>query len=155
VINLYRLALGAGLLIVTLASATEQARTPVKVLHTGEDSAGKVYVYELREAIRGSHGMRLVEADYFGAHIRLSIITIDPHTPHDGTHTLISTSVLVDSLEMPLGGAYLTAQLQSCARKNVGSCAKSLMSLVDGEVAKLRTKEMALWKQIHKGGGKP
>jgi hypothetical protein len=135
------------LLLLPSVSAA-QAQYPVELLHSGSDQVGTLYAFELREAIRGSNGMRLV-TEGLDPRIKVSVVTIDAGSPRDrGISSAIAVTILYDSLEVPLGGAHLTTVVQVCGRDRAEFCARSLLSTIDSEVSRLQQRSQTLWKTL-------
>lgn len=124
-----------------------QTKYPVEVAHTGNDSVGTLYAFELREAIRGSNSMQLVN-ESFEPRIKVFVVSMDADTPDRGISSAIAITVLYDSLEVPLGGAHLTTILQICGRERVALCARSLLSRIDSQVTLLQERSQRLWKTL-------
>ena len=83
-----------GIFLVPFASAG-QGRFPISVDHSGEDQVGQRYAFELKEAIRGSQGMNLVQADVM-PQIRVVVVTIDDSMQNKGYASAIATTILYD-----------------------------------------------------------
>lgn len=135
-----------GIFLVPFASAG-QGRFPISVDHSGEDQVGQRYAFELKEAIRGSQGMNLVQADVM-PQIRVVVVTIDDSMQNKGYASAIATTILYDSTEVPLGGAHLTTLVQTCGRDVVNTCARSLLAAIDAQVTRLRTRSPRLWNTL-------
>jgi hypothetical protein len=56
---------------------TAQTKIAVQVSHSGNDNVGKQYAFELKEAIRGSHSMRMVGDDEYPPRIKVMLVTLD------------------------------------------------------------------------------
>lgn len=127
--------------------SSAQAKYPVEVGHTGNDRVGALYAFELREAIRGSYGMQLVN-EGIEPRIKVSVVTIDTDSPDRGISSAIAVTILYDSLEVPLGGAHLMTMVQVCGRDRAATCARDLLSTIDSQVTRLRERSQSLWKTL-------
>lgn len=125
-----------------------QTKYPVEVLHSGNDRVGTLYAFELREAIRGSHGMRLTD-NALEPRIKVSVVTVDADMQSRGYSSAIAVTILYDSLDVPLGGAHLTTIVQICGRDRAATCARDLLSSIDAEVIRLRDRSARLWKTLY------
>ena len=127
-----------------------QTKTPIELDHTGKDNAGRLFAFELKEAIRGSQSMRLLEGPSVEPRIRVLLVSIDATGgSQTGIRTAVSTSILYDSVDVPLGGAYLTSLVQICGRNVMAACARDLLADIDREIESLRTRSPNLWRTIH------
>ena len=124
-----------------------QKKIPVQVVHSGNDIVGQRMVYALKERIRASRGMELIN-DYTRPRIVLSIVSIDNSPSNSGISSAISTAILYDSLTTRLSGAYITSYVQTCGTQKAESCAESLTAVTDAETEKLRTKHPDLWNSF-------
>lgn len=131
--------------------AVSQVRVPVAVTHIGADQVGALYVYEIREGIRGSQGMRLVDDNYPDGHIKLVITTVDADSRETGRSSAMATTFLYDSRDIPLAGAFLTQYVHACGRDRVASCARDIVAATDNQIQRLRTRNERLWKTLFQG----
>lgn len=127
--------------------AFAQARYPVEVLHSGSDSVGTLYAFELREAIRGSNSMQPVGGGV-EPRIKVLVVSLDADDPDRGRSSAIAVTLLYDSLEVPLGGAHLTTVVQICGRDRAANCARTLLSRIDSQVTRLQEISPQLWKTL-------
>lgn len=125
-----------------------QGKVPVNIDHSGDDTVGIQFAYTMKERIRASRGMELT-TDPARPQLKASIVTIDIGT--SGLSTAISTTILYDSLDIPLNGAYLTSFIQTCGREKVQSCADSLIALIDKQAEFIRTKHVRYWNALMTG----
>lgn len=137
------------LLLVVSLSALGQEKAPVKVVHDGGDDVGKLFAYELREALRGSNGMRLVQDDYYAPHIRLSLVSLDSSASGTGRQSAIAIAVTYDSPQMKFLGAHLDTHVHICGRDRTPFCAKSALSTLDKTVSDLRKIDLAIWSSLY------
>lgn len=142
-----RLFLALLMLSLSLASAA-QTKFPVKVTHTGDDPVGTQYVYELREGIRASHGMKLVEKDYMEGHIKVMLVSLEHDRSDAAASSAIAIAIAYDSRFTPLGGAHLTLLVQNCGRNRVTSCAKLILAEIDRQASRLRDQDIDRWKTL-------
>ncbi len=118
------------------AIASAQSKTPVYVSATaGEnDPVGQAYVFEVREAIRGSNGFRLVEEEKQWPYIEVVLVTVKAGE----SLSAISVSILYDSSDMAMLGALIDASVQTCGRDRVQACARRTLGAVDEAVESLK-----------------
>lgn len=124
-----------------------QAKYPVEVRHSGDDQVGVRYVFELREAIRASNSMRLVDQSN-EPRIKVSVVTVDSDRNNTGVAAGIATTVVYDSMDIPLNGAHMTTLVQVCGEQRVAGCARGLLSWIDSSVNTLRQDWPSLWKSL-------
>jgi hypothetical protein len=137
------------LLLALPALAFPQGKTPVSVEHTGDDAAGQLFAFELKEAIRASHGMHLVTGE-LEPRIKVVLVSHDDSFGEEkGRRTAIAISILYDALDVPLGGAFLTSSVQICGRAVAATCARGVLSLIDKHTDSLRTRAPRLWQTIN------
>jgi hypothetical protein len=111
-------------LLVLLPIASNAAQvSSVEVLHTGNDSVGQAIAFYLKEALRASQSFELIN-DSRSPRIVVHVVTVDTDDPNRGVSSSIATSVVYDSLDVPLQGLFLSAQVQYCGRSRVESCEK-------------------------------
>lgn len=140
------------LLLVAIPNiCSAQGKIPVEIEHTGDDQVGKLYVFELKEAIRGSQSMRIVGESGYPARIRVMLVSLDSDTPDQGRRSAISVTILYDALDIPLSGAYLSSTIQLCGRDRATACARSTMAKIDAQAEYLKTKSPAFWKALNAG----
>ncbi|TXF13712.1 hypothetical protein [Pelomicrobium methylotrophicum] len=137
------------LILVSPSLVIAQTKYPVEVSHTGNDRVGSLYAFELREAIRGSHGMQLLsDGPSYEPRIKVVLVTIDTDSGDRGISSAIAITILYDSLEVPLGGAHMLTVVQVCGRDRAASCARDLLSTIDSQVSRLRERSQSLWKTL-------
>lgn len=124
-----------------------QSKVPVLVVSTvGEnDAAGQQMVFELKEAIRGSQGFRLVENSKQWPYIKFYIVTVQAVA---GASTAAGYSIVYDNINIPLSGAYITGGAQYCGRSQSTSCARGLLSEIDSAVDSLQRTGPELHKTL-------
>lgn len=133
------------------AISAAQTRYPVQIVHTGSDQVGLRYAFELREAIRGSKGMTLVNDGLDPPRIKVSLVTIDTESSGErGVASAIAVTLLYDSIDIPAGGAHLTTVVHVCGRDRVASCARDLLARIDAQVAWLEKNWPSLWKTLYR-----
>lgn len=124
-----RVYLTVALLFMSLLShAAEQ--TSVHISATAEDLIGKQLVYHLREAIRVSNGIKLVD-DIDDSFVRLNIVTIDPDSSHSGGYKTVYSAVWTVRQFDRNTNIYITNYVGICGANRTGSCAITLVSQTD------------------------
>jgi len=122
----------AGVLAVALVAmpVAGQTKLPVylDISVSDDDPVGRQVVFELKEAIRGSQGFRLVEDKTQWPYLKVIIVTAKT----TATGSALSYSFLYDSKAMPLNGALITAVVQTCGPSTVVNCARAALSRIDG-----------------------
>ena len=91
---------------------------------SNDDSLGAQFVYELKEAIRGSLGFRLVEDKDAYPFIRYIVVTTS------STNKLFISSAhvfLYDNVGIQLDGVHIATATQYCGRDILSSCVRSRM----------------------------
>jgi hypothetical protein len=111
------LALAAIVFGLSLEAAAQ--KIPMRVLYSKtDDRVGAQFVFELKEAIRGSHAARLIpDQDASKPHIVLDVSSLDISVGGTGLASAIAIGVALDSAEMPLGGAYIGRYLHQCGNE--------------------------------------
>jgi hypothetical protein len=142
----------AVLIMSAFTTCLAQSKVAVHVESTvsDDDSVGRQYVFTLKEAIRGSHGYRLVENKKEWPYIKFVVVTLRPGTSA-GTKmngTALSYTILFDSTSMPLSGAFITSGIQLCGSETVASCARSGLAKIDQAVEELQESGPALLRTL-------
>jgi hypothetical protein len=129
--------------------AFAQTKIPVQITHTGKDTVGQTIVFHLREKIRGSNGMTLVGEEVL-PRIRVIVVSLDDGDSDrdQGKSSVVAATFLYDAADIPLRGAFLTSNVQSCGRSRVASCAESLQVIIDTQVDHLRQNEPDLHRRL-------
>jgi len=127
-----------------------QDRIPVEIEHAGQDSLGLRYFFEIKEAIRGSNSMRLVDSTPLTPRIRVSVITIDRDRDKAGSgqQTTVSTTLVFDSIDMPLSGAFITSYVEYCGSDRINECTRRMLSKIDAASESLRKDSPHFWKSL-------
>lgn len=141
-----RFALCAALALGAATPAAAQPRVPVYLATTvdQEDPVGRSLVYALKESLRSSRGFRLVEDEAAWPYLSMRVVTLS--TSAGGT--AMAVAFVYDSIEMPMGGAYITTSIQTCGRDRVTSCSTSLMGSLDAASDQLRRGNQGLWQTL-------
>ncbi|WP_137718682.1 hypothetical protein [Methylobacillus flagellatus] len=119
------------LFLSSLCHADGQAA--IHVTATADDSIGKQLVYQLREALRASRGMRLVD-DMNDSFVRIKIVTLDPDSGRGGGYQTVYSAVWTVRQFDRDSEIYWTNYVGTCGASRTQSCATSLASQTD-EVA--------------------
>jgi hypothetical protein len=136
------------LAIVEVCSAQTQRKVPVEVRHSGKDSLGQRYAFEVKEAIRASQGMRLVTESDPGARIVAKFVTLEASEDRPGISTMISTTYVFDSQWVALFGFHITSTVEVCGYLRISECVRSTLTDIDRAISTVRTSAPDLWKQL-------
>jgi hypothetical protein len=122
------------LLFVQSAHAKED-RLPVSVDATADDMVGRRLVYKVKEELRRSASMRLVDSDETGIHLVLVTLPRDPDRPSLSTVFSAVWTVEYDSIYP----AYITSMVGYCGSDTVESQAESLVAETDKVISDLKS----------------
>lgn len=119
----------------TTPLAQERKKVPVFISATvtDDDQLGRLFTFEIKEAIRGSHGFRLVDNDLDWPYIRYSFVS---QKRGDAEITLAHVFTY-DSADTPLSGALITYWIQSCGSSMIQACARRMLGNLDAAVESL------------------
>ena len=125
-------------LVLTL-SPTVTAQTPVYLGATAEDSVGSRLVYAMKEKIRRSAGITLVDRDQDGR-IKVQIVTLDPDNgEYAGRRTIYSVVWTAKTFHDTPVDMFLTNSVGLCGTSRVQECADGLVADTDSQAARIRT----------------
>lgn len=106
---------------------------------TADDSVGGRLVYAMKEKIRRSAGMTLVDRDQDGR-IAVQIVTLDPDSSSGGgRRTIYSVVWLAKTFHETPIDMFLTNSVGLCGSNKVQECAEDLVADTDKQVTKVRT----------------
>jgi hypothetical protein len=128
------------------ALCSSQTKVPVYVIDTvdrDDDGTARQYVFEVREAIRASHGFRLLEDSAQLPHIKYAVTVV-----RTGTGVAAGYTVVYDSALMPLFGGYITSGIRTCRRENVQNCARGALAHIDNAARELQKSAPKLWETL-------
>jgi hypothetical protein len=128
-------------------SQTNQ-KIPVSINHSGDDSVGQRFAFELREVIRGSNSMRLISDNEADPRIAISVVTLDGNSRALGNSTVASVVIRYDSADIPFLGYYITSLAQTCGSLRTQECARDTAASIDAAVQRLRSNSPAFWKLL-------
>lgn len=120
----------AGILLFLSLSCYADGQTAIHVTATAEDPIGKQLVYQLREALRASRGMRLVD-DMNDSFVRIKIVTLDPDSRNGGGYQTVYSAVWTVRQFDRDAEIYWTNYVGTCGVNRVQSCATNLVSQTD------------------------
>lgn len=106
-----------------------EGQTAVYVSATADDSIGKQLVYKLRETLRASNGLKLVD-DINDSLVRLKIVTLDPDSARSGNQTVYSAVWTLRQFDSE-SETYYTNYVGTCGANRTQSCATGLVSQTD------------------------
>lgn len=118
------------------AVRSEDVKTPVYIDGKQDNTTGERFVYLLKEGIRGSLGMRLVNAREDSL-IQAFVTTLDPdrNAVHIAYAVVITARNLSNPETRPL---YLTSSVGMCGRNRIASCAESIIADTSEEADNIR-----------------
>lgn len=126
-------------LIPHAAAQQASAKASVYVQATAEDAVGKLLVYEVREVVRRSSGLALVDHDS-DARLILRVVTFDPNRSESpGLSTIYSAVYTVHTFHETPVEMYLTNVVGVCGSSRVESCARKMTATLDEQAVGLRT----------------
>lgn len=124
--------------IATTVNAQAVRKIPVSVEHTGSDSVGEKVVFEFREGLRGSQGMRLVTESEGDARIAVHIVSQDENDRNPGTSSSMAIVLALDAIDIPHRGYLLRVSVHSCGSSRTQQCARSILANTDKAIERLR-----------------
>ena len=110
-------------------------QTSVYVSYTAEDTVGSRLVYALRERLRVSHGLKLVDSEE-DSFIQIRLVTIDPDD--NRASTVYSAVITVTQLGNSSAKIYWTNLVGVCGSNRVVSCADGLTAGIDNAATTIR-----------------
>jgi hypothetical protein len=140
-----------GIVLGFFSAVCAAQKFPVIVRHSGDDSVGKLYAYEFRELVRGSHGMRLITEDaYLHPHIRVDVVSHDSSVGAAGQRSALAATIVYDALDIPMRGVLIAAYVQTCGSSRAAECAKSLLVEVDQGITSLNATPGGPGQELYK-----
>jgi hypothetical protein len=138
------------LLVPSLCLAQAAKKIPVAISHGGDDPVGQGFVLALKEAIRGSKSLLLVDTETLPKipRIVVHVISVDNVVAEKGDSSAIGIIIVYDGSQTPGDGIYLSASVSICGKDRVESCAKSTLPDIDRSVEFLRKDEPSLWNTL-------
>lgn len=142
---------GAFALAVSCSTHAQQAQSAVYILATADDPVGRQIVYEMRELVRRSAGLRLADLAS-EARFTVRLVTLDPdeNTASSGISTVYSAVYTMRTLHETPVDMYLDNRVGTCGRNRVESCAKRMVAAIDEQAVQFR----ALLKSILESNGR-
>lgn len=128
-------------------AVAQDIKVPVQVTHSGEDSVGRQFAYELREGIRSSYGFRLVD-DVATSRVVLSIVSLDLSNNGKGISSAIAVATTFDAIDVPVSGYHITTAVQHCGTDKTAQCARRAMANLDEDLQYLKNKWPAVWRKL-------
>lgn len=126
----------AAMLLCAATNSFAQSKTPIYVTASVSDgdAVGNRLVFELKEAIRGSGGYRLVVDHKEWPYMRVSVVTL--RTAASGTAA--GYTIAYDSVDMPIRGALIFSGVQTCPAAATNSCARNMLAAVERALVDLQ-----------------
>lgn len=117
-----------------------QAQTAVWVEATAPDMVGSRLVYAIKEGIRKSSGLRLVDRIEDSA-LRLHMTTLDPNQNQRNANysTAYAIAYTGRTLQTPPVDAFITQLIGTCGADVVDQCAQSVLARTDQQAEFLRS----------------
>jgi hypothetical protein len=110
---------------------------PVYVTMSGDDSVGNRLAYAVREGVRKSSSMTLVDS-YKDSRFVLSLVTLDPSREKDGYSTVYSAVYTFRTFHDKPVRMYLNTIVGTCGSSKIDSCANGLIADLDRELSEYR-----------------
>lgn len=129
--------IGAGLVLTALTlpamCLAQQTSVYIQSSANANDNIGTQLAYHLRESIRSSRGLRLVDAENKSA-IQVRLVTLNPDD--NNSYQTVYSAVITTGFESLK--YYLTNYVGVCGRNMTRSCAEGLTANVDETATDLR-----------------
>jgi hypothetical protein len=141
----------AFLLLITAGVALAQSKTiPVLLVTTtgDNDQVGQQLVFEIKEAIRGSHGFRLIDDYKNWPYIKTHIVTIRSNLGTESFTTAVAYAFIYDSANVLSPGVFINQSVAICGRNVVRDCARQFLSHLDSAVSELQSLNPDLAKTL-------
>lgn len=135
--NYLKFVLFGTLLGVACFSSSAFAQTKVALISTAPDSIGVRLVYALKEGIRKSAGMQLVDSSE-DALITVRIVTIDPDDSSTQNRTIYSVVWTARTFHQTPVDMYLTNSVGTCGTNRVSQCADGLAAYTDAQATTVK-----------------
>lgn len=135
-----KLALFVAAAILFSAAAKGQDKVPVLIFDTVSDGdrVGQQLVFELKEAIRGSFGFRLIEDHNKWPHMKMYVVTVQGMPGSQSATTAASMSFVYDGVDVVSPGLFVSSAVQACGSNRLRECARTMMGNLDAAVSQLR-----------------
>ena len=139
--------------LVAVSPCFPQNKIPVSITHSGNDSVGRSYVFQLKETIRNSASFELIESALSRPHIVIHVVTLDDNSTKTGLASAIALEIAYDSVNTPYRGLHLTTLVHSCGATAVRTCVSWILPEVDAQVTQLRESNLGLryWRGLRTG----
>lgn len=149
----------AGLVI--SAPAFGQRQIAIEITHRGNDPAGQLLVAEMRQTIRVSEGALVspsrrsegaedyhvrLTSELSRPRIRLQLLTAAAEST---ASSAVFVSVVYDSPDMALSGAFIRSMVETCAPDDTASCARRILEKASTSMDWLRDNWPSLWKTLY------
>ena len=149
--NLHLTALAALVALAALAPSVAAAQDkiiPVEVSHTGKDPVGQNIVSHLKEKIRATRRLKLVQGvDAPRMKMVLTSVTSGDSRDPEASSAL-ATAFVYDDPTVPIDGALILTHVYDCGRDRAESCAQRLLSILDRQISYLQEKWPNLYKKL-------
>jgi len=134
-------------LILLVGSSNAQKMEPptrVGVTHSGNDVVGQTLAYQVREQIKSSDQMKLVDAtNKTAAYVRVSVVTVDPFS-ETGIDRVSSTYSCTWSYRLAISGRstelLLTSRVGTVASGGTKAPARNIAAITDEQRRKVPQK---------------
>jgi len=122
----------------SFAAHAESTSLKVSIAATADDLVGGRLVYAIKEGVRRSAGMQLVNRVQDGL-IQVKIVTLDPDKDNkSGSRTIYSVVWTLQTFHNPPVTMYLTNSVGFCGSARVAQCADGLVADTDAQVSEVR-----------------
>lgn len=127
----------AGLSLLVVAG-NALAQVKVYLDATARDMVGGRLAYSIKEGIRRSAAMKLVDREQDGF-VRVNLVTLDPDkTGSSGIRTIYSVVWTTQTFHTTPVTMYLTNSVGICGSDRVSQCAESIVAKTDDQVSFVR-----------------
>ena len=134
--------------LVPLAATAQDKIIPVEINHTGKDPVGQNIVFHLKEKIRSSQRMTLVQ-NVDTPRMKMIITSVTSGTTKDPeASSALATAYVYDDQNIPIDGALILTHVYDCGRDRAEACAQRLLVILDREIGYLREKWPSLYKRL-------
>lgn len=117
-------------LLITLTINTAHAQVGVALSSTASDQIGSRLAYEIREGIRRSAGMTLVD-DKNEAAVRVYLVTMNPDEERSQNWTVYSVVYTVMNVRAPSSSVFVNHFVGTCGSGRVSACASGVVATAD------------------------
>lgn len=141
-------ALAFAMTLPAITRAQEASETAVYVSSKTDDVTGTRLAYALRQQLRSSKTLKLVDFDD-DSFMQVHLVTIDPNS--DGAETVYSAVITAHQLNSESTQVFLTNFVGVCGSERLTACANSLAAEIDKWSAGIRSELLRVLRDLRKG----